>query len=78
MKAGTFDARKDGCLAWSLLQLDQRGWDKVAVELGALLALILEEQECAIVRMEKSDEKPIAMTVGLGAFESPKESERES
>lgn len=74
MEAGTFDARDDGCLAWSLLQLDQQGWEKAIAALEALYAFILEEQDRAGARMKKSGERPIATTIALGAFESPKES----
>lgn len=77
MKAGTFDARDDGCLAWSLVQLDAEGWRRVLDALDELHRLILEEQRCAKARMGKSGESPIAMTVALAGFESPKESERE-
>jgi DNA-binding transcriptional ArsR family regulator len=73
MKAGTFDARPDRYLAWSLLQLDQQGWEKVIAELDDLLSDVLEEQERAKVRMKKSGEKPIKMTVALAAFESARD-----
>lgn len=78
MKAGTFDVRKDGCLAWSLLQLDRQGWERVTTELDALLAFALEEQVRAQARMKGSGEEPTPTTVAFGAFESPKERERES
>jgi hypothetical protein len=77
MVAGTFDARKDRCLAWSILSLDQRGWEKVIASVEALLAFVLEEQELARARMEKSGEKPIAVAIALGAFESAPESIKE-
>jgi DNA-binding HxlR family transcriptional regulator len=73
MRAGTFDARLDRCQAWSLLQLDRQGWQKVVAGIEALRHYILEEQEQARERMKKSGEKPILMMVALGAFESPKE-----
>jgi hypothetical protein len=78
MKVGTFDARDDGCLAWSIIQLDRQGWDKLTAELDTLLAFVFEEQDRAEARIERSGEKPIAMTVALSAFESPKEAEKES
>lgn len=73
MKAGTFDARLDRCQAWSLLQLDRQGWQKVIAGFEALRNYILEEQERARERMRESGEKPISMIVALGAFETPKE-----
>ena len=54
MKLGTFDARDDSCLAWSLIQLDQEGWEKVTAELDTLLVFIFEEQDRAKARMKKS------------------------
>jgi hypothetical protein len=77
MVAGTFDAREDRYLAWSLLRLDQKGWEKVTAGNQTLLAFALSEQERAKARMKKSGEKPVAMTVALGAFESPPESVKE-
>ena len=77
MKAGTFDARPDRYLAWSLLRLDREGWEKVTAEVEALLAFVLDEQGRAKVRMEESGEKPITTTIALGAIESPLEAGRE-
>jgi hypothetical protein len=77
MVAGSFDARADRWLAWSLLSLDQQGWEKVTATMEALLAFILEEQERAQIRMAESGEKPVAITVALAAFESPMDSARE-
>jgi hypothetical protein len=78
MQVGTFDARDDSVLAWSIIQLDQQGWDMVATELDALLTLVCEEHDHAQARIKESGEKPVVMTVALGAFESPKELEKES
>jgi hypothetical protein len=77
MRAGTFDARKDRYLTWSLFRLDQRGWEKVIAGIEALFAFIFEEQARANERMAGSDDKPIRMTVALAAFESPKEPVKE-
>lgn len=78
MKAGTFDARDDSCLAWSLIQLDRRGWEKVNGEFDALFGLALEERDRAAARMRESGEEPIRMTLVLGAFESPRDSAEEA
>ncbi len=77
MLAGTFDARVDRYVTLSFLSLDERGWANVIAGIEALSTFISEEQERAKVRMEKSSEKAIAMTVGLGALESPAESVKE-
>jgi len=74
MRAGTFDARVDRYVTLSFLSLDQQGWANVVAGIEALSAFIFEEQECAKVRMKKSGEKPVVMTVGLGAFEASKDS----
>jgi hypothetical protein len=77
MKAGTFDARDDSCLAWSLLSLDAHGWRAVMESLDELRLFIDAEQDRASSRMTQSGEKPVTMTVALAAFESPRETERE-
>lgn len=77
MVAGTFDAREDRYLTWSILSLDQQGWEKVVASVDVLLAFVLKEQERAKARMKKSGEKPILVTVALGAFESPLEAIKE-
>jgi hypothetical protein len=77
MVAGTFDGREDRCLAWSILSLDQQGWEKVTVSVEALLVTLYAEQEQAKARMKKSGEKPIIATAALAAFESPLESVKE-
>jgi hypothetical protein len=74
LEAGTLEARPDNHLTWSLLRLDQQGWEKVTAAVDALFALIFEEQESAKLRIEKSGERPIVTTVALAAFESPQDS----
>lgn len=71
MEAETVDAYTDRCLALSLLQLDKEGWENVTAMLRDLWTLVLEEQDAAQVRLEKSGDEPIAMTVALGAYETP-------
>lgn len=77
MAAGTFDGRPDRCLAWSILHLDLRGWEKVVASVEELLAFVLDEQVLAKARMEETGERPIVATVALGAFESSPDSDRE-
>jgi DNA-binding transcriptional ArsR family regulator len=74
--AGTFEARPDNHLSWSLLRLDQRGWEKVIAAVDALFALIFKEQEKAERRLAASGETPITTTIALAGFESPKDSTR--
>lgn len=77
MEAGTLDARSDRHLTWSLLMLDQLGWENVLDELMSLFDSLFKEQEDAKRRLAKSDETPIRMTVALAAFESPKPATKE-
>lgn len=77
MKAGTFDARDDSCLAWSLLRLDVEGWRAVLASLEELRLFIASEQDRAEARMTQSGERPVTMTIGLAAFESAPGAERE-
>jgi hypothetical protein len=75
--AGTFEARLDNHFSWSLLRLDQEGWEKVAAAVDELLALIFKEWEAAEGRMVASGEKAIATSIALAAFETPKRTAKE-
>ncbi|HET8862270.1 MAG TPA: winged helix-turn-helix domain-containing protein [Solirubrobacterales bacterium] len=77
IQAGTFEARLDSHLSWSVLRLDQEGWERVAAAIDALLALILEEKDRARDRIAASGEEAFTMTAALAAFESPKDSSKE-
>ncbi len=70
--AGTAPSNDDTCLAWTIVSLDQHGWEKVAASVEELHAFVLREQELAEVRLRRSGEEPVAMVVGLGTFDSPK------
>lgn len=74
IEAGTFEARTDNHLSWSLLRLDQQGWERVAAAVDSLFAFAFEAQEDAKLRMSRSGEQPITTTLALAAFESPKDS----
>lgn len=71
---GTFDARTDRHLTWSLLRLDQIGWERVVQVVDSLFETLFDEEGSAKQRMRESGEKPILATVGLAAFESPEDS----
>lgn len=73
MRAGVFDMRLDRYITWSLLNLDRQAWDQVIVELDALRTYLRKEQERAKKRMASSAEKPLAMSVTVGAYESLKD-----
>jgi hypothetical protein len=72
--AGTFEARLDAHLSWSILRLDPQGWEKVATALDSLVTLILEEKAKAETRVSASDDEAFTMTTALLAFESPTDS----
>jgi hypothetical protein len=69
----SIDARVDRHFTWSLLLLDQPGWEMVISALDSLFESLPEQQESAKARMAESGETPIRMTVALAAFESPKD-----
>lgn len=71
MVAGTVVRHDETCLAWVILSLDQKGWEKVVPSLERLRAFVLKEQELAEARLKESGEEPIATVVALGAFETP-------
>ncbi len=71
MVAGTVTRHDETCLSWAILSLDQQGWGKVLASLERLHAFIINEQELAEARLRGSGGEPIAMVVGLGAFETP-------
>ena len=73
MASETFDARADRFFAWSLIRLDRLGWESIISEIDSLAALISQEEKRAKRRIAESGEKPIAITVSLGAFEAMKE-----
>ncbi len=70
--AGTFDARLERHLSWSVIRLDHQGWVSVARAVDELSTFILKEKERAEARLARSGERPIPTTIGLAAFESPK------
>jgi len=73
LDVGTFDARTDRHLTWYLLLLDQAGWEEAVGAVDALFETLPDEEKSAKQRIAESGEQPIAATVGLAAFESPKD-----
>jgi len=71
--AGTFEARLDSHLSWSVMRLDEQGWEVVAAAVEGLLGAVTREWEEAEVRLAESGEKPIPATIALAAFESPQD-----
>lgn len=71
MVDGTVTRNEETCLAWSILYLDEPGWDRVVASMEELQAFVVSEQELAAGRLKESGEEPIEMAVALGAFDSP-------
>lgn len=71
MKAGTIAARADAHMTWTALELDRQGWQEAIERIDAVFYGLGELERRAKARLAKSDEEPIAMTVGLLGFESP-------
>jgi len=77
ISAGTLGVRTDQHLTCSILLLDQLGWEEVTTALNELFQTLFLEERNAESRMAKSGEKPMQATVGLAAFESPKDLTKE-
>lgn len=72
-EAETFDARNDRHLTWTPLVLDEVGRAVVLAKAKDLFYLLFEEQRDAKLRIERSKESPLHVTVGVSAFDSPAE-----
>src|SRR4051812_34066817 len=68
---GTFDARADSHFTWSVIELDEQGWDELMAELDRTFKLFHELEAEAQDRLRTSGERPIPVTVSLAGFESP-------
>lgn len=72
MREGTIDARNDRHFTWMALALDERAWNELIEDLDTLFTRALDLQVEAGLRLAESGEEPIAATVGLAGFESPR------
>lgn len=68
--AGSFDLRDNRHLSWSIVNLDQVGWQNAISDLEGAREVIEMEREGARKRIADGA-KPLTMTVALGAYESP-------
>lgn len=69
--AGTLDARLDRHASWSLLLLDELGWQQVIAALDSYFRVLFKTQEAAKARLARSGERPMLATFILAGFESP-------
>jgi hypothetical protein len=71
VKAGTLDARLDRHASWSLLLLDDLGWEQVVAALDSYFRDLFKAEEAAKARLIRSGDKPMLATFVLACFESP-------
>ncbi len=74
--AGTIDAREDRHFTWMTIALDQKGWNNVIARTDAHFRFVRAEAKRAEKALAKTDAEPVAVTVGLAAFEAPPHSLR--
>jgi hypothetical protein len=72
-EADTLDARPDRHFTWTPLVLDERGRRNVLRRVDELFEVLFEEQADAKVRMSHTGAAPLEATVGLAAFDSPRQ-----
>jgi DNA-binding transcriptional ArsR family regulator len=70
---GTFDARADAHLTRNLALLDEKGWRDLMKGLGATQNLISKVQTESAVRLQKSGEEGIPVSVAVLGFELPEQ-----
>ncbi len=73
--AGTIDRREDRHLTWTGMHLDEQGWREMIERVDDLFRFSLDLRVQAAMRMIKSGEEPIPVTVALACFESPKDAD---
>jgi hypothetical protein len=72
IEADTFDSHDNCHFTWTLVKLDEQGWDKMMDKLLRVYEELRDEEVEAAKRMLSTGEKAIHTTVGLAGFESPK------
>ncbi len=71
MQAGTMDARDDRHFTWTAMLYDRQGWAEMIAETDALFVRSLELRIEGALRMAKTEEAAVPVTVALACFESP-------
>jgi hypothetical protein len=71
MLAGTFDSHEDRMLAWTPLQLDERGWAELHNSLAGCFGEVEQIKLDARRRLDESGDTPIPATFTIAGFESP-------
>lgn len=73
--AGTIDKRPNRHFTWTGMHYDQQAWDEFVPRMDELFAFSLELRIQAAIRLARSGERPIPVTVGMSCFESPPDAE---
>jgi hypothetical protein len=68
---GTFDARDDRWLAWTVAKLDDRGWAEMTTTIAANFAELERIRLESEARLGETGATPIPATFGMLGFESP-------
>jgi hypothetical protein len=69
--SGTFCKRDDTWLAWTDVNLDERGWSEMTETLAANFAECEQIRRDSEARLEETEEKGISATVAMAGFEQP-------
>jgi hypothetical protein len=72
---GTIDTRQERHLTWTGMHYDQQAWDELIERMNELFWFSLELRVQAALRMIKSGEEAIPVTVGMACFESPRDAD---
>jgi len=70
-EAGTLDHRDERWVSWTALKFDEQGWSDFLPPVEAAFDHALQLGVDAPVRMAKTNQEPLPVTVGLFYFESP-------
>jgi hypothetical protein len=71
VNAETLDARLNRHASWSLLLLDELGWQQVVAALDSYFRDLFKAEEAAKARLARSGQKAMLATFILACFESP-------
>jgi DNA-binding PadR family transcriptional regulator/DNA-binding Lrp family transcriptional regulator len=71
LEGGTAEARADRVAAFTILEIDELAWCRAHDAIVRCFHTLEQEQIDAKIRLETSQERPLLVTVNLGAFEAP-------
>lgn len=76
-EAGTLDRRDERWVSWTALKFDQQGWGEFLTAIEEVFDRSLQLGVDAPLRMARTGEEPMPVTVGLFYFESPPDDDQE-